>query len=303
MTLEVTGAFVYFTIPILGGIPITQTTVSSFVVALILCILSITLGKNLQKRPTGVQVMVEKGVSMITNLTVSVMGEHNVHWTPFMGTIFLSSICGTLIGLTGFLRSTTADLSCVLVWAVMVSVIIWYNNIKNNGFVGWLKGFTEPIVVMTPMNIVSEIAQPFSMAFRHFGNVAGGGVISSIIYAAFGLLSSAVLNLVASVGWIMGVILMALGVVMFILWRKKLPVMILSIVSFVIGVFGMLQALGILSDVPILSLGVPAVLSCYFDLFSGFIQALVFTLLTMVYISGSLPGPEAGQQENNKKEK
>ena len=64
MTLEVTGAFVYFTIPILGGIPITQTTVSSFVVALILCILSVTLGKNLQKRPTGVQVMVEKGVSM-----------------------------------------------------------------------------------------------------------------------------------------------------------------------------------------------------------------------------------------------
>ena len=88
MTLDVTGAFVYFTIPIFGGIPITQTTVSSFVVAMILCILSITLGKNLQKRPTGVQVLVEKGVSMITNLTVSVMGEHNVHWTPFMGTIF-----------------------------------------------------------------------------------------------------------------------------------------------------------------------------------------------------------------------
>ena len=297
MTLNVTGSFVYFTIPILGGIPITQTAVSSFVVALILCILSVTLGKNLQKRPTGVQVLVEKGVSMITNLTVSVMGEHNIHWTPFMGTIFLSSICGTLIGLTGFLRSTTADLSCVLVWAVMVSVIIWYNNIKNNGFVGWLKGFTEPIAVMTPMNIVSEIAQPFSMAFRHFGNVAGGGVISSIIYAAFGLLSSAVLNLVASTGWIMGVILMALGVVMFILWRKKIAVMILSIASFAIGVFGLLQAFGILSDVPILSLGVPAVLSCYFDLFSGFIQALVFTLLTMVYISGSLPVPEAGQQD------
>ena len=103
MNLEVTGAFVYFTIPILGGIPITQTTVSSFVVALILIILSVRLGKNLQKRPTGVQVLVEKGVSMIHNLTVSVMGEHNASWAPFMGTIFLSSICGSLIGLTGFL--------------------------------------------------------------------------------------------------------------------------------------------------------------------------------------------------------
>lgn len=296
MTLEVNGAFIYFTIPIFGGIPITQTTVSSFVVALILIIASIKLGKNLQKRPTGVQVLVEKGVSMIYNLTTSVMGEHNARWTPFMGTIFLSSICGSLIGLTGFLRSTTADLSCVLVWSVMVSVIIWYNNIKHNGFLGWLKGFTEPIAVMTPMNVVSEIAQPFSMAFRHFGNVAGGGVISSIIYAAFGLLSTAVLNLVASNGWLMGVGLMLIGAGLFIFGRKKKFLLVLSIISFVVGLFGLLQALGILSGVPILAFGVPAVLSCYFDLFSGFIQALVFTLLTMVYISGSLPVPETGKQ-------
>ena len=54
----------------------------------------------------------------------------------------------------------------------------------------------------------------------------------------------------------------------------------------------MLQALGILTDVPIFTFGIPAVLSLYFDLFSGFIQALVFTLLSMVYIGGSLPGPE-----------
>lgn len=298
MNLNVDGAFVYFIIPIFGGIPITQTTVSSFVVALILIIASVKLGKNLQKRPTGTQVLVEKGVSMIYNLTVSVMGEHNASWTPFMGTIFLSSICGSLIGLTGFLRSATADLSCVLVWSVMVSVIIWYNNIKHNGFLGWLKGFTEPIAVMTPMNIVSEIAQPFSMAFRHFGNVAGGGVISSIIYAAFGLLSAAVLNWIAGHGWLMGVGLMLIGVGLFVAFRRKLILRIVGIVSFVIGLFGLLQAVDILSGVPILAFGIPALLSCYFDLFSGFIQALVFTLLTMVYISGSLPGPETGSQSH-----
>ena len=295
MNLDVTGAFVYFTIPIFGGIPITQTTVSSLVVALLLIIASVKLGKNLQKRPTGIQVLVEKGVSMIYNLTTSVMGAHNANWAPFMGTIFLSSLCGSLIGLTGFLRSSTADLSCVLVWAVMVSVIIWYNNIKHNGFLGWLKGFTEPIAVMTPMNVVSEIAQPFSMAFRHFGNVAGGGVISSIVYTAFGLLSAAVLNFIAGYGWLMGAILMAAGVGLWLLAakKKKLLLKILAAISFVLGLFGLLQGVGLLSGVPVLSLGVPALLSCYFDLFSGFIQALVFTLLSMVYISGSLPGPEA----------
>lgn len=293
MNVSVDGAFVYFTIPILGGIPITQTTVSSFLVTALLVIACITLGKNLQKRPTGVQVLVEKGVSMIYNLTESAMGKHNSHWAPFMGTLFLSSICGSLIGMTGFLRSVTADLSCTLVWAVMVSVIIWYNSIKTNGFVGWLKGFTEPIVVMTPMNIISEIAQPISMAFRHFGNVAGGGVITSIIYTAFALVSSLVLNAIASVGWLMSVILLAVGVALWIfLGKKKLIFKILAGLSFALGFFGLLQATGILSGVPILALGIPAVLSVYFDVFSGFVQALVFTLLSMVYIAGSTAGPE-----------
>lgn len=294
MNVNVDGAFIYFTIPIFGGIPITQTTVSSCIVTALLVFACITLGKNLQKRPTGIQVLVEKGVSMIYNLTTSAMGEHNAHWAPFMGTIFLSSICGSLIGMTGFLRSVTADLSCTLVWSIIVTLIIWYNSIKNNGFAGWLKGFTEPIVVMAPMNIISEIAQPVSMAFRHFGNVAGGGVITSIIYTAFALLSSMVLNAIASTGWLAGTVLAAVGIGLFVLGlkKKKLVFKILGITSFALGVFGLLQAYNILSGVPILSVGIPAVLSIYFDVFSGFVQALVFTLLSMVYIAGSCPVPE-----------
>jgi len=299
MNISVNGAFVYFTIPIFGGIPITQTTVSSVIVTVILCWLSIWLGKNLKKRPDGKQVLVEKGVMMLQNMVTSTMGEHNIHWTPFIGTIFLSSILGSFIGLTGFLRSTTADISCVAVWAVMVSVIIWYNNIKNNGFVGWLKGFTQPIVVMTPMNIVSEIAQPVSMAFRHFGNVAGGGVITTLIYAALSVLSAAVLNLITASGWIVSAVLLVAGGGLFYLWKRsgKKVWMVFTIISGVLGLFGILDATGILSGVPILSLGIPAVLSCYFDLFSGFVQAYVFSLLTMVYIAGSLPEPEEAGAE------
>ena len=172
-------------------------------------------------------------------------------------------------------------------------IIIWYNNIKNNGFVAWLKGFTEPIVVMTPMNIISEIAQPVSMAFRHFGNVAGGGVITSILYTAFSMLSAMVLNLIASAGWLMGAIMLVLGGWLIFLWKnnKKTVALVFGILSAVLGFFGLLQALGLLSGVPILAFGIPAVLSCYFDLFSGFVQALVFSLLSMVYIAGACPDP------------
>ncbi len=294
MNVNVNGPYVYFTIPLFGGIDITQTTISHLIVTILLCIASIRLGKGLQKRPGKLQVLVEKGVMMLQNMVSDTMGPHNIHWTPFIGTIFLSSICGSMIGLTGFLRSSTADLSCTLVWSLMVSATIWYQSIKHNGFRGWLKGFAEPVVVMTPMNIISEIAQPLSMAFRHFGNLAGGGVITSIIYTAFALLSSAVLNAVASVGWLAGGILMAAGVALWLLGLKKHKLVwkILAVISFVIGLFGLLQALNILTGVPILSLGIPALLSCYFDIFSGFVQALVFTLLSMVYIAGALPQPQ-----------
>ena len=297
MNVNVTGPYVYFTIPIFGGITVTQTTVSGLIVTVLLCTAFILLGKDLKKRPDGKQVLVEKGVLMLYNMVVDTMGAHNAHFLPLIGTIFLSSICSSLIGLTGFIRSATADLSVPLVWAVTVSVIIWYNNIKNNGFVGWLKGFTEPIVVMTPMNIISEIAQPVSMAFRHFGNVAGGGVITSILYTALGMVSSLVLNAIASSGIAVSVVLLVLGTVLLVLWskKKKLGMLIFGILMAVLGLFGGLQALGILSGVPIFAFGIPAVLSLYFDFFSGFVQALVFSLLSMVYIAGACPPPEEAQ--------
>ncbi len=294
MNVSVDGAYVYFTIPIFGGIPITQTTVSGLIVTLLLCFGFIWVSKDLKVRPSGKQVLVEKGVLMLYNMVVDTMGAHNAHFLPLIGTIFLSSICGSLIGMTGFLRSVTADLSVTLVWGILVTAIIWYNNIKNNGFLGWLKGFTEPVVVMTPMNIVSEIAQPVSMAFRHFGNVAGGGVITSILYTALGMASSLVLNAIAASGVAVALVLLVCSVGLFFLWlkKKKTSALVFAIIMAVLGIFGGLQGLGLLSGVPVFAFGIPAVLSLYFDVFSAFVQALVFSLLSMVYIAGSCPAPE-----------
>ncbi len=230
------------------NVSITQTVLSSFVVMVVLLILSWRLGKGLQKRPTRRQVMVEKGVSILYNLVEDTMGKHNSHFTPFIGALFCSSVLGTLISLFGgVFRSATADLSTTITWALIVTVMVWYHNIKRNGFFGWLKGFTEPVAVMTPMNIMSEIAQPISMSFRHFGNIAGGGVLTTMIYGALAAGSSLLLS------WIPN---------------------------------------EIIRSIPILQVGIPAFLSIYFDLFTGFIQALVFCMLTMVYVGAACPPPE-----------
>ena len=184
---------------------------------------------------------------MLYNMVEDTMGAHNMRFAPYMGVLFLSSLFGSLIGTTGFFRSSTADLSTTATWAIMTMLIVWYSNIREQGFFGWLKSFTDPFPVMTPLNIISEFASPISMAFRHFGNVAGGLVLTSLIYAALALLSSALF------GW--------------------LP--------------------GILGKIPFLQIGIPAVLSVYFDFFSGAIQALVFCLLSMVYIGIANPPRDA----------
>ena len=257
MNVSVTGPFIYFTIPIFGGINVTQTMLSSTLVAALLCCAFVWIGKRLKKRPDGVQVLVEKGIMMLYTMTEESMGKHNAPtWFPFICTLFLSSLLGSLIGMTGFLRSSTADVSTTLTWAVMVTVLIWYHNIKNNGLVGWLKGFTEPIVVMTPMNIVSEIAQPVSMAFRHFGNVAGGGVITGILYTALSLASALIMNLISSSGIVVAIVLIAVGAALLGLYYKgrKVGSLIFGIVCAVLGLLGLLEALNILTGVPILAL-------------------------------------------------
>ena len=257
MDISVNGPKIYYEIPVFGGIRITQTTVSLLAVTVLLILAAYFLTRKLSKRPGRAQVIVEKLVGMLYGLVEDTMGKHNLVFAPYIGTLFLSSIVGTLIGMTQIFRSTTADLSVTLAWAIVTSLMVWYNNIKNFGFKAWLKGFTEPIVVMTPMNIVSEIAQPISMAFRHFGNVAGGSVLTSLIYGALAALTSLLFS-----------------------WLPRAAAAVIP---------------------PIFQVGIPAFLSIYFDLFSGFVQALVFSLLTMVYVGGACPPPaEKTEKEKSK---
>ena len=208
MELEVTGPKVYVRInelyeqfagtivDIFGnfGNLITQTTVSLFVVTVLLMVLGYIASRKIEKRPGGLQVLVEKVLNMLYDLVEQTMGKHNLKFAPYIGTLFLSCMFGTLIGTTMLFRSTTADLSVTLAYALVTSVMVWYHNIKANGFIGWLKGFTEPIVVMTPMNLIGEVAQPIAMAFRHFGNIAGGGVLTSLIYGAFAVATKAIFS-------------------------------------------------------------------------------------------------------------
>ncbi len=240
--VQVTGAKVLFKIPILGGIPITETVVNTWIVMALLVIVSIVLTRGLKIRPTSKrQIIAEYLVGMVNKLVRENMGAKFMRYVPFIGALFSLSMFSSLISLVG-MYSPTGDLSTCLAWALLVFVLITYYKIRTQHIGGYLKGFTEPVFIMTPLNIIGEVATPISMAFRHFGNIASGAVVTLLIYSGLSALSTAVLGLIP-------------------------------------GAAGQL-----LSQIPIFQVGLPAVLSLYFDVFTSVLQAFIFCMLTMMYI-------------------
>ena len=252
--ITVTGAIIYFTIPMpIMDLPITESQVNSW--AVILTILAICLFltrrlniKSVSKRQFLAELIVEKA----ENLVRSNMGERFIGFAPFIAAILGLSALSSLSSLLG-LYPPTSDINIVAGWAILVFILITHYKLKG-GLGNYLKGYTEPIAVFTPINIISEVATPVSMTFRHFGNVLSGSVISVLVAAALQGLTSLLL------GW--------------------LP--------------------GLLGEIPFLQIGIPAVLSLYFDIFSGCLQAFIFSMLTMLYIANGFP-EEAYEKRRLKK--
>ena len=60
---------------------------------------------------------------------------------------------------------------------------------------------------------------------------------------------------------------------------------------------------GFLGDVPFLQVGIPAILSVYFDIFSGCIQAYIFAMLTMLNVSGAYPAEAIAERLAKREER
>lgn len=60
---------------------------------------------------------------------------------------------------------------------------------------------------------------------------------------------------------------------------------------------------GALGEFPLFRIGVPAVMSLYFDIFSGGLQAFIFAMLTMLNVSGGFPMEEWEKRMDKKRNK
>ena len=258
--ISISGAQIFFTIPMpIQDLPITESQINSFMVMISILGLCLYMTHGLKvKADTRRQHAVEWVVEKVERLVSENMGEYFLGFAPFIAAILALSGFSSLMSLFG-LYPPTSDLNIVAGWAILVFALITYYKCKC-GPVRYLKSFAEPVPFLAPMNVISEVATPISMSFRHYGNVLSGTVISALIAAALSGLTSLLL------GWLPG----ALG------------------------------------EIPFLQVGIPAILSIYFDVFSGCLQAFIFAMLTMMYVSGGFPMEEyfnRKKAKENKKQK
>ena len=288
MNVDITCARIYWTIPILGGIPITATIVNAALVTLAVLGVCMFLTRDLKVRAVSKrQVVAEFLVETAQSFVNGNMGEKFAYYGPFVAALFASSILSSLLSLLGMFPPTS-DLSTTAAWAVMVFVLITYNKIRAGGLGGYLLGFTQPIPVLTPFNVLSELATPISMAFRHFGNIVSGSVITALVYAALAGASAAVLGLLSGTIFVPAiVVILGGGLLVKGIQGGKLLKKILGVIAVALGVLGILGYLGMQLDIPVLQVGIPAVLSVYFDLFSSAMQAFIFCMLTTLYIANA----------------
>ena len=129
-------------------------------------------------------------------MTVQTMGEHNNGFAPYMLSLGAFLACANLSGLLGFVPPTS-DYNVTLALALITFAMIHFFSVKTKGIGGYLKQYTEPIAILTPINILGELANPVSLSFRLFGNILSGMLIMSLVYQGLGLISKFIIPLVA----------------------------------------------------------------------------------------------------------
>lgn len=176
------------------SIDINMTVVGTWGIMLFLMLVFryITRNFNSDFKMTRLQNMVEVLVKFLQDQIEMMMKRRADDFIPLIGSLFIFILVANwtaLLPIPFFVNggiewylpptasiSTTAGLSIV----VMSSVIVY--GMATQGVFGYFKRFFEPIFILFPLNILSEISSFVSLAIRLYGNIMSGGLLASILF-------------------------------------------------------------------------------------------------------------------------
>lgn len=168
---------------------ITTTHVSMLIIMGLIILAACIIRANLkgpEETPGMLQSFAEIGIEALENMVSGIMGDNAGRFINYIGTIFIFILLSNISGIFG-LRSPTADFGVTLPLGLMTFLTVQYQNIKNNK-AGAFTNLFQPVPFLFPINLIGEIAAPFSLGLRLFGNILSGTVIVALYYAMVPLL-------------------------------------------------------------------------------------------------------------------
>ena len=220
----------------IGFLPVTNTLLASWVVIIILTIMSIFTTWKLKAVPSGLQnfmeMIIEGGYNMVSDLA----GKRANIFFPFVFTFFLYIIVANWIGLLpGFatitfhgeplFRSMSSDLNMTLGLALLSAVTTHFFAIRYLGLLSYLKRWVSlnPIFLFVGiLEIVAEFTKILSLSFRLFGNIFAGEVVLSVVGGIFAfVLPLPFYGLEIVVGFVQAAVFMMLTLVFMVLLSER----------------------------------------------------------------------------------
>jgi len=167
----------------LGPLQVTSTVINTWIMIVVLGIGAYFIGKSFKVRPGMLQNAVEWLVEAIQGIiSQNILTENADQFFPVVATLAIFIGVSNLLGLIPGLHSPTPDINTPVAMALIVFFMVPYFGIRIHGLGGYLKHYVDPIFLMLPIEIASEIARTFSLSFRLFGNILGEEIIIAILF-------------------------------------------------------------------------------------------------------------------------
>ncbi len=185
---------------------ITNSVVSMGMAAGLICVF-FALAARQAVVPGRLQSVGEMLYSLVDDLAGSIIGHEGKVFFPFVFTLFSFILAMNFLGM--FLVFTaTSQLAVTVTLAMLTILTVVVVGFARNGF-GFFKLFVPSgvpaflLILMVPIEIISFLVRPVTLALRLFGNMIGGHVVLKI-FAGFiislGLLASG--GGIASLGYL-----------------------------------------------------------------------------------------------------
>ena len=179
-----------FTLPGVGTIDMafTNSTLAMTIAAALIVLFMAAVTSKPQVVPGRLQVIGEGVFSYIDNLAVGIIGHEGRSFFPFVFTLFLFVLVMNFLGL--FLVFTaTSQLAVTATLAALTILLVLIVGFVRNG-PGFFKLFVPSgvpwymLILVTPIEVISFILRPVTLALRLFGNMLGGHVAMKV-FAGF----------------------------------------------------------------------------------------------------------------------